>query len=169
MTYYSAHCFHNKQFWGLVVVMVCGCVCFGHHLLLGTEPDREPYSSTTCPGNSPTRQESPSFIIYFYFLNTKTNLLQQPSTTEWCPSPLICPSGRPASKGRMPPTESSAPAGQSCAAPSVPQLSPVGSKSPPSDYSLVLKKNGTIWADRKLCSRRRYLINTCTYCSLLNS
>lgn len=126
---------------------------------------------TSCTDNSPTRQESPSFIVFF-FLTIKTNLLQQPSITEWCPSPLICPSGWPDSKGRrMPPTESATPASQSCAAPSVQQLNQPCVLQIPS-LRLVFglkKKNGTIWTVRKLCSWRRYLINTSTYCNLLNS
>lgn len=66
----------------------------------------------------------------------------------------------------MPPTESSAPVSQSC---KVHQRSTlVDSLPPPSDYSLAFKKFA-IWANRKLCSQRRYLINTSTYCSLLNS
>lgn len=146
---YSAHYFHNKQFWRLVVVVVCGCVCFGQNSCL-EQSLPEPYSSTTCPDNSQTQQEPRSF--FFLYNTMKTNLLQQPTTIEWCPSPLICLLCRPDSKGRMPPTESSTPSQpvlQSAAT-----LNAVGSKSPPSDYSLALKNFATIWADRKFCSRR---------------
>lgn len=124
VTYYSAHHFLKKTILGFAGGHgVWVCVCFGHHLLLGTEPAREPYSSTQAVLITAQPDRNPHLLLYFFFLTIKTNLLQQPSITEWCPSPLICPSGWPDSKGRrMPPTESATPASQSCAAPSVQQL-----------------------------------------------
>lgn len=94
--------------WWWVGVCTCGCVldsnsCLeqeGQNLVLP-----QPVLITVQPGRN----------LDLFFLIRKTNKpLQQASIIEWRPSSLIRPFCSLDSKGRMPPTEPSAPVSQSC-------------------------------------------------------